>query len=235
MHSSNGFIENKGVTVSIPGFFFDELLPEIEDIGELKVTLFIFWRLSQIEGTFRYLRLSEIEEDQRLIKYFQPGTENVNAAINKALDLAVHRGTLLKAVLSKDESKEDLFFINTEKGQAAVEAIEQGQWRFSDDSRRQIEIDRDEPNIFGLYEQHIGPLTPLIADMLSEAEENYPPKWIEDAFRISVENNVRKWRYIEAILKSWQEEGRDEREDKRDSEKARRRYAEWEKSQSDRN
>jgi DNA replication protein DnaD len=43
-----------------------------------------------------------------------------------------------------------------------------------------------------------------------------------------VENNARKWRYVEAILERWQEKGRDEQEDRRDSEKARRKYAEWE-------
>ncbi len=51
----------------------------------------------------------------------------------------------------------------------------------------------------------------------------------EDAFRIAVENNKRNWRYIKAILRRWQEKGRHERQqDRRDTEKDRRRYAEWE-------
>ncbi|MCK4962934.1 MAG: DnaD domain protein, partial [Anaerolineales bacterium] len=56
----------------------------------------------------------------------------------------------------------------------------------------------------------------------------YSTQWIEDAIRIAVENNVRKWRYIEAILEGWLTRGRDEREDRGDSEKARRRYVEGE-------
>jgi DnaD/phage-associated family protein len=86
------------------------------------------------------------------------------------------------------------------------------------------------PNIFRLYENNIGPLTPMIAEILQDAENTYPPAWIEEAIRIAVENNKRNWRYVEAILRRWQEGGRDEREDRRDTEKSLRRYKEWENS-----
>jgi DnaD/phage-associated family protein len=64
----------------------------------------------------------------------------------------------------------------------------------------------------------------MIAEELREAEKEYPPAWIEDAIRIALENNVRKWRYVVAILEDWKSRGRDEREDRGDTEKARRRY-----------
>jgi DnaD/phage-associated family protein len=66
----------------------------------------------------------------------------------------------------------------------------------------------DRPNIFALYEQNIGPLTPMLADLLRDAEATYPADWIADAMKIAVENNKRNWRYVEAILKSWATEGR---------------------------
>jgi DnaD/phage-associated family protein len=93
-----------------------------------------------------------------------------------------------------------------------------------------LDLSLDQPNIFQLYEQHIGPLTPMIADTLREAERIYPADWIEEAIRLAVENNVRRWRYVDAILRRGQEEGRDDRKDGRDTEKDRRRYAEWENS-----
>jgi DnaD/phage-associated family protein len=67
----------------------------------------------------------------------------------------------------------------------------------------------------------------MIAETLREAEQTYPMAWIEEAIRLAVEHNKRSWRYAAAILERWQQEGRDEREDRRDSEAARRRYAEW--------
>jgi DnaD/phage-associated family protein len=93
------------------------------------------------------------------------------------------------------------------------------------DPRLPVEPLPDLPNIFQLYEENIGPLTPMLADTLREAETAYPAAWIEEAMRIAVENNVRRWRYVEAILNSWKEEGRDE-QDRRDTEKDRRRYIE---------
>ena len=50
----------------------------------------------------------------------------------------------------------------------------------------------------------------VIAETLHDAEDTYPIQWIEEAVRIAVENNVRRWKYVDAILKRWQEGGRDE-------------------------
>ena len=64
-------------------------------------------------------------------------------------------------------------------------------------------------NVFSIYEQNIGMLTPIIAERLKDAEQTYPLEWIEDAFREAVENNKRSWRYVESILNRWAVEGRD--------------------------
>ncbi len=69
----------------------------------------------------------------------------------------------------------------------------------------------DRPNIFILYEQNIGLLTPPIADELRQAEQTYPAGWIEEAFREAVSLNKRSWRYIRAILERWRTQGRGER------------------------
>ena len=63
-----------------------------------------------------------------------------------------------------------------------------------------------------LYEQNVGPLTPLIADHLVRALETWPVEWIEDAVAESVAYNKRSWRYIQRILEGWQSEGREPRE-----------------------
>ena len=63
--------------------------------------------------------------------------------------------------------------------------------------------------IFSLYEQNIGQLTPMMAEVLKDAESMYPPGWIGEAIQLSVENNKRAWGYCEAILKRWQANGKD--------------------------
>ena len=85
-------------------------------------------------------------------------------------------------------------------------------------------------NIFRLYEENIGPLTPLIAETLGEAEDTYPAEWIEDAIRIAVQSNKRTWRYVAAILERWQREGRHDKKepskDRSDTEEPHRKYVE---------
>jgi DnaD/phage-associated family protein len=116
-----------------------------------------------------------------------------------------------------------LYFLNSERGRAALRAIEKGEWKPTGDTRQPIALDMERPNVFRLYEENIGPLTPLIADVLREAEATYPLEWIQEAVRIAVENNVRRWRYVEAILSSWKKEGRDAK-DRRDTEEDRHKY-----------
>ena len=61
----------------------------------------------------------------------------------------------------------------------------------------------DRPNVFKLYEENIGPLTPMIADALKDAETIYSIEWIAEAIELAVKNNKRNWKYSEAILKRW--------------------------------
>jgi DnaD/phage-associated family protein len=223
-----GFPQGKVRLTPIPEPFFRELLPQIDDLGELKVTLYAFWRLERKEGAFRYLLRDDFYQDAVLMKGLGQSDEDASQALDQALQRAARRGTLLEARLTLKDSEESLYFLNTPRGRAAIQAIGRGEWRASEMPEGPVEILEAAPNIFRLYEENIGPLTPLIADALRDAEGEYPAGWIEDAVRIAVENNARNWRYIEAILSRWKEKGRDEQEDRRDTEKARRKYAEWE-------
>ena len=105
-------------------------------------------------------------------------------------------------------------------------------WQPESEAGLSIEPPQEAPNIFQLYEENIGPLTPMLAEALGEAEDTYPLEWIEEAIRIAVEKNKRNWRYAAAILERWQREGphgrKEKLEDRRDPEKARRRYVEGE-------
>lgn len=63
------------------------------------------------------------------------------------------------------------------------------------------------PNVYRLYENNIGVLTPIVADKLSLAEKEYPEPWFEKAIAIAVENNARNWGYVHAILERWKTQG----------------------------
>ena len=225
-----GFPEGKIDFTNIPDPFFRQLLPLIDHLGELKVTLYAFWRLDRMEGSFRYMQRKIYLEDKDFMRGFADDPDQAAPKLDDALQRCVERGTFLKATLDLEGGPADFFFLNTPKGRAAIQAIARGEWRHSGDPTSPVEVAASSPSIYQLYEENIGPLTPMISETLRDAEDTYPNQWIEEAVRIAVENNARRWSYVEAILKRWQEGGRDEREDRRDTEKDRRRYVEGELS-----
>lgn len=219
----SGFNPDQRPSTPLPEAFFSSLLPQIDHLGELKLTLYCFWRLERMEGEVRYLSLSSLQGDEHLQALLG------DCPLEEALPRAVARGSLLLAALP-GEPPESYLFLNSPRGRAAAEAVAKGDWHPSAQGELPVEFSLERPNIFRLYEQHIGPLTPLLAESLAEAEQTYPAAWIEDAFREAVEYNKRSWRYIEAILRNWQEGGRRERQDRGDSEEDRRRYSRWDTS-----
>jgi DNA replication protein len=222
----NGFPPGKISTTRIPSVFFRELLPQIDDLNELKVTLYALWQIANKEGEIRYLREGDFTSDALFMEGLGATPAAQAVAVRSGLERAVNRGTLLQAAVPEGEGQEVIYFINSPRGKAAVQSVADGSWRPSDGDLPSPTLDLEQPNIFRIYEENIGPLTPLIADTLRDAEKTYPESWIRQAMEIAVQNNVRKWNYIEAILRSWQDGGRDERQDRGSTKKDRRSYLE---------
>jgi DNA replication protein len=207
MNKFKGFTESETFSV-IPDTFFHQLMKQIEDVAELKVTLYLIWRIEHMEGPFRALNKMDFN-----VKDLGLAADE----ITRGLEKAVKRESLLN--IQKDTTV--YFLLNSPRGRAGIDAIKNGRWN----PKTTVSVPPVErPNIFKLYEENIGPLTPLIADMLKEAEESYSEEWFEEAFTIAVKNNKRNWKYVEAILKRWKEEGTHGQKDQQSSEKGSDRY-----------
>jgi DnaD/phage-associated family protein len=232
MPEFKGFPDGKVHQTPIPATFFQVLLPMIDDLGELKLTLYVFWRLDHMEGPFRFLRRKDLIADELLLNELGSALADPQTVLRSALSSAVGRGTLLETMIETDQGGEEIYFLNSPKGRAALRAIKSGRWQPSTDDADKSQELEEPPNVFRLYEENIGALTPMIADSLVDAEATYPLAWIEEAIEISVQNNKRNWRYVLTILERWQREGKHGRkekpEDRPDSEKVRRRYVEGE-------
>ena len=201
----------------IPDSFFRRLLNEIDDLDELKVTLYALWRIGNMEGHIHYLRSQDFAACVP-----QPGP---------ALEKALKRGSLLRAsppppAQGTQAGDATLYFLNSPRGRAAAESLAKGQWQ--PDLTGGMPAPRECPNIFKLYEDNLGPLTPFIADALQDAEKTYSPEWVSEALGIAVKNNKRNWKYVEAILRRWKEEGHAKKQDRRNAQEDGRRYAEGE-------
>lgn len=226
MNSFSGFSKSDGAQMtSIPSEFFEKLLPLIDDLFELKVTLFAIWFLEQQEGKLKFMRYKNFSSHAQFMAGMGKNAETRLENLQHGIELATERNTLLAVSSEKQNFEEAIFFVNTPRGRAGYKALVTGTLNIEELPIPSHQTHR--PNIFKLYEANIGPLTPMIAEMLQEAEESYPMDWIEQAIRIAVENNVRRWRYVEAILDSWKERGRDEK-DRRDNQEDAKRFLDGE-------
>jgi DnaD/phage-associated family protein len=243
MTGFTGFPSGKNPYVPVPEVFFTTLLPEIEDIAELKVTLHLFWLLAQKQGNPRCVSDRELLADRGLLRGLkrQGDPRPAEERLHQALEQAVTRGTLLRIhlkLLSEISGEEEViswYFFNTARSRKIVKELQGAELLpasllekeeretqavgagiemhasarangHQEKARVQVQIER--PNIFVLYEQNIGLLTPMIANQLEDAADHYPAEWIEAAFSEAVQRNKRNWKYINAILRRWETEGR---------------------------
>jgi len=220
MRQINGFPAKMQFT-PLPNFFFSNLLPQINDITELKTTLHILGALYHKRGYPRFITYSELLANKSLMSSFKEATEPPDKILKSALKMATERGTILHVVLDRDGTTEDIYLLNTESNRQVVTKIQNGELSLSGlKAKGQTYTELEElPDIFTLYEQNIGMLTPMIAEELSEAEKLYPVNWIRDAIKEAVTHGKRKWSYISAILESWSAEGKSDGTYRRDSTK----------------
>jgi DNA replication protein len=236
-----GFSTDRQKTIRVPEGFFEEVLPQISSMLEVKITLHLFWRMSRNgsgAGAPRMVSLAGLEEDAVLRSALakSKGPRPVEDALREGLELAVARGTILQLWVREEPTDisegraERWYVLNTRDNRAWIEALARGQIDVtetpfaagapgddldsSSDAPPRIRVIAERPNVYALYEQNIGLLTPILAEHLQDAEARYPMEWIEAAFEEAVANNKRSWRYIERILERWAAEGKDSGKDR---------------------
>jgi DnaD/phage-associated family protein len=209
---------------SIPNVFFSELLAQIEDEAELRITLYVFYALGRRKGYPRFVTLNELRAEAPLLAALgNGGSTDATTNLERGLDAAIERGTLISLDIETSGTPspstgkgpgvgfapDRLIFTNTASDRRAIEQLEDGRIQLGRalPSTRAVAAS-PKGNVYQLYEENIGPLTPIVAEELREAEALYPVEWIEEAFREAALQNKRSWRYAEAILRRWATEGR---------------------------
>ena len=272
MKPFTGFSTDRHKTVRVPEGFFEDLLSQITSMLEMKVTLYLFWRLAKagrqtsapapvspngtgtnlnstngsgasvavagVSAVPRMVSLMDLEADAGLRAALSPnrGPRPSDEALREGLELAVARGTVLQVWVREEPNDisegraEQWYLLNTRDNRTWIDALAKGEvdvtqtpligngpLHASDPRARghnSIRVVAERPSVYALYEQNIGLLTPILAERLQDAEGRYPMEWIEEAFKESVVNNKRNWRYIERILERWAAEGKDSGKDR---------------------
>jgi len=221
MNQFQGFPARAEYT-SVPNAFFSRLLPEIDDMAELKTTLHVIAALYRKKGYPRFISFNELLGNAALMDSMRCSGDTGEEALRRALGMAVGRGTMIQLTLDKDGKTDDVYFLNDESGRQAAAKMESGELKPGGlKTGRKPDVPAEAmPDIFTLYEQNIGMLTPMIADELREAEKLYPPEWLRDAVKEAALHNKRNIKYISKILENWSVEGRSDGTYQRDSQKA---------------
>ncbi|HEY5625154.1 MAG TPA: DnaD domain protein [Dehalococcoidia bacterium] len=206
--SAPGFtgFPDSGLATAIPNLFFSRVMPEISDPAELVVSAYFFFAAQLHTRRPHYVAREELAADRALVRALANiagGTDH--EALSRGLDLAVKRGTLIRALSGEvsEASAAEVYAVNSPSNYRALETLSE--------VRLQEPLPpapgEAAPDIFVLYEENIGSITPLIADELKDAEQRYPAEWLREAVREAVELNKRSWRYVASILRRWETEG----------------------------
>ncbi|MCH7706322.1 MAG: DnaD domain protein [Chloroflexi bacterium] len=209
MAGSSGFPRDTRYT-PVPSPLLGELLREVQSVEELKCTLRVVGMVHQRRSRGSAVSVAELMADPVLTEALAGQTGGARDATMRGVAEAVARGTLLRSGDGDAQSSEALLFVNDEPGRRAMSLMAQGgSARYATEDVPAAGASTDSrPNIFALYEENIGSLTPLLAEELKEAEETYPQSWVKEAFKEAVTHNHRSWRYIARILERWAAEGK---------------------------
>jgi DnaD/phage-associated family protein len=197
----------------VPNDFFT-LIPDMEDT-ELRVTLVM------IRETFGYHRSD-----------FRMGIKKLATAAGLSLNgarvgakAAQKRGTFSRVNPGEQGSAEWELVVehsNTEgaisEGDAMNEPLgvqpvntrastSEGQSGIKKSIKEKERTTTPNPNNFRIYEENIGPLTPLISDSIKDAECTYSSEWLRRAILEAAKSNVRNMKYIESILQGYKKRG----------------------------
>ena len=198
----------------VPDPLLGDVLKNIDSLAELKCILRATWHIHRKKGALRSVTLGELRDDPVLRGELEP--EEIEDAMNGG----ARRGIFAKGIVPTGRGKTPIFVLNQENHRNALRRAVAGELTLPvSDADWAVEPAKTtaRPNVFDLYEQEIGMITPVVADELKAAEREYQKEWIETAVREAALSGKRSWPYVKAILRRWNREGRSDGKFGRDS------------------
>jgi DNA replication protein len=193
--------------IPFPVQLFTEILPRLHNESQLRATLYTWYAIMSKGSGQRYVYLSQLLTDPVLLSWFTHlGGKN---GIQRGLDQSCREGIFLQLQIGEDDK---ILAPNDESGARLITDMKSesvAHHNQSRDSSPETNYERTVvSNVVEKYENEIGMLTPVIADMIAIAEQMYPTTWILEALDIAAQSNARSWKYVAAILARWKNEGK---------------------------
>ncbi|HCG91633.1 MAG TPA: hypothetical protein DEZ08_07335 [Dehalococcoidia bacterium] len=188
--------------------FFEMMIEQVDDSKELKVILTMYYLLQKVNGYPKIINQSDILSNSLLNRGLYENKQQIRSGLNAV----INRGIFTQLSRLDEENSQIYYSLNNEKD--LDELLLNGYNVINSDHSPVVPQTQSKkpnivnPNIFQLYENNIGTITPSISEELKESEQMYPPDWIQEAFDIAVSASKNNWKYIHTILKRWKHEGK---------------------------
>jgi DnaD/phage-associated family protein len=213
----------------VPNPLLASLLEEMDSLDELKIVLRVVHALHRQRKVPSSITRDELYSDRTVAAMLGASGDDLEAAVDAALDAASDRGVILLLANSDGSPGSDAsplgerIYLNTEPVRRAL--VRQGidpttsrpggvarKAGFGAQSETWPDTDAALPKLSAItyYEQNIAPITPLVAENIHAALEEHPEDEVLLAIGMAAGANVRSWNYIAAILRRWATEGRPE-------------------------
>ncbi|MSQ08220.1 MAG: DnaD domain protein [Dehalococcoidia bacterium] len=188
----------------VPNPLLADLLEEIEDVGELKLTLRVVWALNRQRGFPKFVTASDMSSDQTVARMLGATGQELERVVNAKLEASAKRGTFLRAGGAQDHAGAR-FYLNTEENRRELtrsgdlsgpSVVEQPPetWQGSEAMAS--------GGAFTEYEENIGPLTPVVIGRMADVLIDHSEEDVIGAIRAAVTANARNWNYISAVLRA---------------------------------
>ena len=195
----------------VPNPLLADLLVEITDPDELRITLRAVWALHQERGFPPSVTMSDLAADRTVAAMLGTAAEDLEIRVSALLDQAAERGTLLKIA---ERGGPYRYFLNTEPVRRALarQGFVPADTSEAADAEAELESWQDleaavEPSLaVTAYEENIGHITPLVAEKISDAIDDYTELAVVEAIRTAAARDGRYWNYIAALLRQPQRE-----------------------------
>ncbi len=202
----------------VPNSFFNKFIPGVEHVEDILTLLWCAY-LMQDKAAAKKRPFFSMEDiwlaDGVEHSYTKIGITKEN--FFKSLERCAEQGSLSKVTVNQKNHKETVFFLSYPGSLEEIEDL--GNVHLGLNIPFDIEDAESSviTNLFELYEENFGVVSPIVAENLIEISRNHDFELIKQAFQEAALHGVGNWRYIERILENQEKEGYVNETDRRDS------------------
>ncbi|MFA6612417.1 MAG: hypothetical protein WCS64_02430, partial [Dehalococcoidales bacterium] len=107
---------------AIPNYYLNLVMPWVNDLEELKLSLHIFRLISRKKGGFQYTSRGELLADPAIIESIAKKECSAEESLDRAISMAVTRGIIIALKAEDGSGSQEIYVLNTPANREAVES-----------------------------------------------------------------------------------------------------------------